>query len=918
MIRYLFPALLCCIGGCCRLSGQSADVLRYNAQLDRFYAENNRDSFLFYLNLKAQASRQADSLALWSWLILQGADYLSETGDDAAATAYLEQQLPQCWRKPQTMAEWEAYSFVQATRGWNLAQAGRLVAAVQALEAAAAAYEQYHFADLDPVESLYKQLGNCYTRLGDNDKAIAVFQKALKMGGDPETLAGLYGNLGKAYWNQQDFHAAAKYYKKGLDFPKLSPLKRGLLLGAMAQTSLDQGLLPDARRDVTASLRLLEPLGEPGQAYRYHSRLTAGIIYTRTGKLPEAARMLDRAREDALAVFGRHSRELAKCDIARAEVWNAQGDFLPAITTANQALMAVCPNFSPQNPLKNPDPASFYEEIAIVEALTVKAEAAVSSYQINGDISWLSLALECHDLAWQAELKLRRIYQYTTSKLFLQSDARSREAHAMRAARLLYEKTLDPAVLARGFQMAERSKAALLNEAVHENLISQRLVSADPRLAQLGSLRQNLSYFEKQILLNSGSEALNDWRRDADLLVAQINQLESALKTDYPLPDYFSNIGTPETLDVLQEGEALLEYFVGPAYVELFVVRKNQPAIWHSCPLDQTLNTCFNQFQQYFSDQNAILNDPKGYLDAAWKLGELVLPPEARSVQKLLVVPDGFLNFLPFDALLLSAPDGATNLRNAAYLVRSHGVRFAWSLRVLRQQRALNKRAPAMALTLAPGFSDGRRGLAALPFNASEGPANAQLLGGAQATAADFLALAGNFRILHLSTHAFAETAGGQPPRLECFDQALYLPEIYALALKADLVTLSACQTGLGQSHAGEGVMSLARAFAQAGAACVVSSLWSVNDQSTGQLLDVFYRKLEAGESTAAAIRSAKLSYLGSPQIRGAMQSPYFWAGLSVVGDDRALVESDGNRWIWVLGLVVVLAGLLWYKRQRK
>ena len=76
-----------------------------------------------------------------------------------------------------------------------------------------------------------------------------------------------------------------------------------------------------------------------------------------------------------------------------------------------------------------------------------------------------------------------------------------------------------------------------------------------------------------------------------------------------------------------------------------------------------------------------------------------------------------------------------------------------------------------------------------------------------------------------------------QLPRLELFDQPLFLPSIYALPLQADLVTLSACQTGLGHEQSGEGVMSLARAFAQAGAACVVSSLWSVNDQSTSRLL---------------------------------------------------------------------------------
>ena len=113
--------------------------------------------------------------------------------------------------------------------------------------------------------------------------------------------------------------------------------------------------------------------------------------------------------------------------------------------------------------------------------------------------------------------------------------------------------------------------------------------------------------------------------------------------------------------------------------------------------------------------------------------------------------------------------------------------------------------------------------------------------------------------------------------------------------------------------------MSLARAFAQAGAACVISSLWSVNDQSTSRLLESFYQNLDAGNTTGQALRSAKLGYLNDPEIRSTMQSPFFWAGLTMVGDDRVVQGGGIGWWVWlVIGGVLLMAGWLFWNRHSK
>jgi CHAT domain-containing protein len=361
----------------------------------------------------------------------------------------------------------------------------------------------------------------------------------------------------------------------------------------------------------------------------------------------------------------------------------------------------------------------------------------------------------------------------------------------------------------------------------------------------------------------------------------------------------------------------MVEYFVGPDAMEAFIFQSGKTPVWYSFVNSSDFNSLAWSFIHYFQNQQAILNDPSGYMSTAYALWQQLLPPELASAAKLTLIPDGILNQIPFDALVTAQPAPGLSLRQAPYLIRKQEIHYAWSLNVLQQQKKLHATAKNYALSLAPGFANGERGLAPLATDEREWPHNSTALLGNSADLQHFLEAVGNYQILHLSTHAVAAVYSGELTRLELFDQSLYLPSIYALPLQADLVTLSACQTGLGSSYAGEGVMSLSRAFAQAGAACVISSLWSVNDQSTRQLLAGFYQRLAAGEPIGQSLRAAKLGYLDDPDIRGAMQTPYCWAGLTMVGDNR-VVSTGGYGWKgWLTGALILLL-ITWYVRVKR
>jgi len=197
-------------------------------------------------------------------------------------------------------------------------------------------------------------------------------------------------------------------------------------------------------------------------------------------------------------------------------------------------------------------------------------------------------------------------------------------------------------------------------------------------------------------------------------------------------------------------------------------------------------------------------------------------------------------------------------------------------------------------------FSDARAGFTRLAFSRQEAESIIALTpGGAGLKATDFSASRtlvlgrqlSQYRILHFATHGLLnserpELSGlvfslvdqeGKPQ-----DGFLRLHEIYNLQLNADLIVLSACETGLGKEIKGEGLIGLTRGFMYSGAPRVVASLWNVDDLATAELMKLFYqRMLKDGLSAGAALRAAQLEL--SRQKRWA--SPYFWAGFVLHGE---------------------------------
>jgi CHAT domain-containing protein len=373
--------------------------------------------------------------------------------------------------------------------------------------------------------------------------------------------------------------------------------------------------------------------------------------------------------------------------------------------------------------------------------------------------------------------------------------------------------------------------------------------------------------------------------------------------------------GTPVDLRDIQRSltarEAILEYVLDtPQSFCLYITRRRAGVAALSASREEIDKFVTEYRQQVLTRTNGISASHELYSAVIKPLPAWALKPT------LFVVPDGQLNLIPFDAL--------TDNRGR-YVLATHVVSYAPSATVLNliENDRRNNPAPTMFLglggvqyqpnlasassvlrsesqsttALSDPFGLKAHPLPDLPDSSDEVKSAGKIFGsssvlllGPDATEAAFKAEPRNrFMIIHMAAHGIANprypdraalVLGQDPAHRD--DGLLQTREIRELHLDADLVTLSACDTGVGRLDGEEGIENIERAFLYAGAKSVLASLWAASDVYTTDLMDRFYRNLQAGQDEGEALRHAKLDLLKKFK---AQAVPFYWAGFTLVGD---------------------------------
>ncbi|KGE86482.1 hypothetical protein IX84_22175 [Phaeodactylibacter xiamenensis] len=356
---------------------------------------------------------------------------------------------------------------------------------------------------------------------------------------------------------------------------------------------------------------------------------------------------------------------------------------------------------------------------------------------------------------------------------------------------------------------------------------------------------------------------------------------------------------------LINDNQALLEYLVGDSSIFIFLIPKEGAPILKEVKKDFPLEDWVAKFREGVSNTNKV----ETYLKYAQLLYDNLIQPVAEQLpERVIIVPDGVLGYLPFSALLSGQPGSLGNLSTYPFLLKEHQFSYSYSATLLKEMQDKEHRheAEGQLLAFAPFFeeetttvneqrSDVWKGLPAsgpeVQQAASSFPDNHLIMLGKEATKAAFLKSAAKYRFLHIATHGQADGRVGDysflvfaSPTDTSTAARLFVRELYNLELNADMVVLSACQVGAGQLQRGEGIISLARAFAYAGAKSLVFPIWSVNDGKTAELMGYFYKYLAEGAPKDEALRSAQLKYLDQ-QPSNFAKHPAFWAAFSAVGD---------------------------------
>jgi len=340
-----------------------------------------------------------------------------------------------------------------------------------------------------------------------------------------------------------------------------------------------------------------------------------------------------------------------------------------------------------------------------------------------------------------------------------------------------------------------------------------------------------------------------------------------------------------------------------------------------------------NEFTQYIKCAHYLYNSLLKPV-----ISELYTKGLSESSPKLVIIPDGPLAYLPFNALISKLPSSdEINYRDLHYLINDFKISTAFSVNLLLRNKN-QKTYTIKPLVLGFGYSDAtvysntnnkNETTQEIPGSGRELQYIKDITGGkfftgANATKKNFITYAPDYFILHLAVHGKASEESQYGSRLifkttkkDSLDCHLYSYELYSLKLQARLVVLSACQTGRGKDLTGEGIYSIARGFAYAGCPSTVMSLWKVDDIATADLMKTFYQGLSVGLPIDESLQKAQIHFL---QTADELSShPRYWAAFLPSGDMTPVYPNAhlSNTEIGIITLFSVSLLLLFiiYKR---
>ena len=819
--------------------------------------------------------------------------------------------------------------------------------------------QEWSLSDSVFLEGLYHNLGVIYSYKGDFDQAILYYQKALGLGDQlprqtTERDAATYLSIGIALVEKAAFKKSVDYFYRAINDAIRANTKTTL---AQAYQGICFAFNEQNLRDSSSRyLNLLRELDKDGDypkkdiTYRQ-----IGIFHRDQGNYAYAIDTISLALELGRKKYEEPHPELTVSYSYLAEIYFLWDSLEQALQTYQEALKMYGLE-SGRNPLfSNPKLETLSKDPQTQNAIKGKARTLYRLFLKNKEKKYLEAAFSTYSLAINLTDALRLGYKAEGSKLRLMREELSVYEGGIATAIELYHLAGDKEYLKKAFEFAEKSKAVLLLQEVKSSGAKSLAGVPQSLLQQEKQLKIDLAFYRAE--LQKAEKAKNDrllklYQSYLFDLTSSFDSLKMTLEHDFPL--YYKLTYNTETTPVaavqqklLGSDMAMIEFVEGDTAIYALLITQND-IFAHVLPKPETFESLMSAFQQGLTDHELIIQSPEKswqlYVPAANGLYQLLLKPLITDLpegtKRLIVVPDGALGYIPFEALLTDqVPQQNAGFLTLPYLIRDYTISYGYSASLLtesldRPRRRLRK---GECLAMAPEYDkdgamtvDGGRGLrfklGPLPYAKEEVTSIEQYFDGEfllnkEADKGSFLKYAGSYSIIHLAMHGIIDHEQPMQSKL-AFVKAetdeetyLYAYELLGQSLFADLVVLSACESGYGRLDRGEGIMSLARNFIHAGANGVVMSLWKVSDKASANIMGHFYQSLAAHKTVDQALKQAKLNYLEDADDLTA--HPFYWAEFIGIGQQRVSSSDWMNYWIGG-GIIILLLGGIFFFVKRK
>jgi CHAT domain-containing protein len=565
--------------------------------------------------------------------------------------------------------------------------------------------------------------------------------------------------------------------------------------------------------------------------------------------------------------------------------------------------------------------------LTLVEALRGKARALFLLAPTD------TAALSSFQRTIALATRIRKGFDSDEAKLFLVENLYPVFEETLAAIDTLYQHTQDPVYLQQAFEVMEKGKAAVLAEALREVRV-KAIAGIDPALLEKEqALKQEVARMLIRLLTDVGSDStLQAMRYHLNQAQISLAKLQESLEAN---PNYYAlKYGSPPAaLPALhqylkQKGAALLSYHYGEKDLFIFAAFGGKN-LFVKVPHDPMFSDALKQVRKatFQFQRGAAYPDIPIWLHVIYRQLWEPVAGLVENSDRLIILPDGPLSFFSFDLLV-------PQISPLVYMIEQRSVSYAFSGGLLLEAASREEgKAIGEILAMAPFAGKGGRTIrsdAKKLYPLAYSRAEIENIGGKlyfsdQATKDLFMeeVASGGYGILHLATHASAEDerpfiAFFPNDTLQESSYKLFTNELYDLKLETvRLVVLSACRASDGKLVRGEGVLSLARAFAHAGCPAIISTLWNADDEATAFIATKLHAYLKAGYEKDDALRKAKLDYLDK---KGKGTEPYYWANFILIGESENLYPLQFIYWMLGIGLLLVLLlGARWYqKRARK